>query len=52
MPDFLWWVFPDDQYKAAIVMNAIIVMIIFALLLIYIKVRQYYKLKPEDIVSF
>lgn len=51
MPDFLWWFFPDDQYKAAIVMNAIIVMVIFIVLLIYIKVRQYYKLTPKD-VSF
>ena len=49
MPDFLWWFFPDDQYKAAIVMNAIIVMIVFVLLLIYIKVRQYYRLTSKDI---
>lgn len=49
MPDFLWWFFPDDQYKAAIVMNAIIVMLLFVILLIYIKVRQYYKLTSKDI---
>ena len=49
MPDFLWWFFPEDQYKAAIAMNAIIAMLLFVILLIYIKVRQYYKLTSTDI---